>query len=212
MSLKSQKKTPKQERSQTLFNSILEATTHIFERIDFSKVSTNKIAEYAGVSIGSFYQYFADKRSVISIVIDKRLEQNRQEVKKIFARQPEGDLQDFIGFVVDQMVDHFLKQKGYLRALIYFQFELQKADKIIESRHLMAKIMADETHKRYPNLGDAQEIEKKFFYLINCAFGVVYMYSQVQSAPYEIDQVKTEMKKNILAYLNADLNAGLNNN
>ena len=52
------RKTPKQERSRFMVTSILDATARVLVEMGFSRTSTNLVAERAGVSIGSLYQYF----------------------------------------------------------------------------------------------------------------------------------------------------------
>ncbi len=69
------RKEPKQIRSKLMFDSILEASTRVLEEVSFKKFTTNKVAEAAGISIGSLYQYFPNKQSILieleRIAIDK---------------------------------------------------------------------------------------------------------------------------------------------
>ena len=58
------RKKPKQIRSKLMFDSILEASTRVLEEVSFKKFTTNKVAEAAGISIGSLYQYFPNKQSI----------------------------------------------------------------------------------------------------------------------------------------------------
>lgn len=52
---------------------IVEGTSRILAQDGYESLTTNRIAEVAGVSIGSFYQYFPGKQAVIA-EISKRLE------------------------------------------------------------------------------------------------------------------------------------------
>ncbi len=69
------RKKPKQMRSKLMFDSILEASTRVLEEVSFKKFTTNRVAEAAGISIGSLYQYFPNKQSILieleRIAIDK---------------------------------------------------------------------------------------------------------------------------------------------
>jgi AcrR family transcriptional regulator len=60
-----QRKQPKQERSQATVEAILSATTHILTEDGYNRLTTNRVAERAGVSIGSLYQYFPNKEALI---------------------------------------------------------------------------------------------------------------------------------------------------
>lgn len=60
------KKQPAQERSKATVEAILAAATQILLESDYDKASTNKIAEVAGVSIGSLYEYFPGKEAIFA--------------------------------------------------------------------------------------------------------------------------------------------------
>src|SRR5882672_3979168 len=65
------RKMPKQQRSKETVDVILAATARILVKEGFDKASTNRIAETAGVSIGSLYQYFPSKEALVAAVIDR---------------------------------------------------------------------------------------------------------------------------------------------
>jgi AcrR family transcriptional regulator len=56
---------PKQARSRATREAIVEATAQILERRGSEGLNTNAVAERAGVSIGTLYQYFADKQALL---------------------------------------------------------------------------------------------------------------------------------------------------
>ena len=56
---------PLQRRSRATVEAIEEAAALILESGDESKLTTNHIAERAGVGIGSVYEYFADKDDIL---------------------------------------------------------------------------------------------------------------------------------------------------
>ena len=60
------RKVPHQERSKVMVDAILEAAAQVFAELGYARATTNKIAERAGVSVGSLYQYFPNKDSLIA--------------------------------------------------------------------------------------------------------------------------------------------------
>lgn len=60
-----------QQRSRATVDALVEATARILVREGFDKASTNRIAEQAGVSIGSLYQYYPSKEALVAAVIDR---------------------------------------------------------------------------------------------------------------------------------------------
>lgn len=57
----SPRKRPRQERSRRTVEAILDAAARVFETVGPNAATTNAIAERAGVSVGSLYQYFPNK-------------------------------------------------------------------------------------------------------------------------------------------------------
>ena len=70
MSKVSPRKQPKQARAKATVAAILEAAAQLLVAEGFHNFSTNRIAEVAGVSVGSLYQYFPNKEAVIAAVVD----------------------------------------------------------------------------------------------------------------------------------------------
>ena len=75
------RKLPRQERSRITVEAILEATTQVLTEKGYNKTNTNLIAERAGVSIGSLYQYFPNKKSLIIAL----REQHSKEIEELLA-------------------------------------------------------------------------------------------------------------------------------
>ncbi len=62
---------PIQERSRRTVEVILDATARVLTERGYAGTTTNHIAETAGVSIASFYEYFADKDAAIAAVAER---------------------------------------------------------------------------------------------------------------------------------------------
>ena len=52
------RKKPKQTRSKLMVDNILEASIRVLKQYPYQQFTTNRVAEAAGISIGSLYQYF----------------------------------------------------------------------------------------------------------------------------------------------------------
>ena len=63
------RKQPKQARSEASVIALVEAAARILERFGPKGFSTNSVAELAGVSIGSLYQYFPNKEALLGALI-----------------------------------------------------------------------------------------------------------------------------------------------
>lgn len=74
------RKLASQARSRGTVDALVEATARILVRDGFDKASTNRIADMAGVSIGSLYQYYPSKEALVAAVIDRH---NRQIMRRV---------------------------------------------------------------------------------------------------------------------------------
>ena len=54
-----------QARSREMVDRILEAATRVLEKRGYAGMSTNRVADEAGVSVGSLYRYFSDKDEIV---------------------------------------------------------------------------------------------------------------------------------------------------
>ncbi len=68
------RKLPKQLRAKQTVDAIFEAAMQVLDR-ESTEPSVQKIADRAGVSVGSLYQYFPTKESLVSALIDVHLKQ-----------------------------------------------------------------------------------------------------------------------------------------
>ncbi len=69
----SPRKLPKQDRSQVTVLAIVKAAAHVLVKHGYDHATTGLIAEAAGVSIGSLYQYFPNKEAVFSELLQREL-------------------------------------------------------------------------------------------------------------------------------------------
>lgn len=76
------RKLPKQLRSKDTVDAIFVAAMQILEKTDSESPPVSAIAERAGVSVGSLYQYFPSKESMISALIRFHLQQQVEAVEK----------------------------------------------------------------------------------------------------------------------------------
>jgi AcrR family transcriptional regulator len=65
---------PKQRRARETVEAVLDAVVRVLKKHGVDGVTTNRIADAAGVSIGSVYQYFPDKRAIFTALHDRHVE------------------------------------------------------------------------------------------------------------------------------------------
>jgi AcrR family transcriptional regulator len=79
----SSRKEPKQARSTELVSAILEAAIQVLAKEGASRFTTARVAEKAGVSVGSVYQYFPNKAAILFRLQTDEWQQTSQMLSRI---------------------------------------------------------------------------------------------------------------------------------
>jgi AcrR family transcriptional regulator len=96
---------PKQRRSRETVQAVLEAVQRVLKRHGVEAITTNRIAEAAGVSIGSLYQYFPDKRAIFAALYDRHVDEVRNVIERTMADCTSASLEDFTRELVEGLAN-----------------------------------------------------------------------------------------------------------
>ncbi|WP_290978044.1 TetR/AcrR family transcriptional regulator [Herbaspirillum sp.] len=80
------RKQPVQDRAQRTIETIFDATAQIVDEQGEAQLTTNKIAERAGFSIGTLYQYFPTKEAILLAMIHRGRRKVMDEMQEMLAR------------------------------------------------------------------------------------------------------------------------------
>lgn len=94
-------KIPVQKRSRETVASIVESCSRLLVQDPYHAITTDKIAELAGVSIGSLYQFFANKEAIVAAVIDDMLQRDLLYIEENLAKLPTSDMDSKIRAFID---------------------------------------------------------------------------------------------------------------
>jgi len=125
------RKTAKQERSQATVDAILEAAARLFGGGGLDAVNTNQIAELAGVSVGSLYQYFPSKAAILGELIDRHAEQTIARLTAALAEIGRSAPEAALRAIVEILLEADTIDVNLHRVLLD---ELPAADRV-EQRH-----------------------------------------------------------------------------
>ncbi len=96
---------PTQRRARQTVEAILDAVLRILKREGVAAVTTNRIAEVAGVSIGTLYQYFPDKTAIFAALHRRHVDQVDTLLQTALIAHASSSLEDLIRALIDTMVD-----------------------------------------------------------------------------------------------------------
>ncbi len=103
------RKQPVQQRSRQTVGVILEAAAQVFDQRGYEDTTTDRIAERAGVSVGSLYQYFPGKDAILVALVEQHERQGVELVHRLIEQTGEGMaaipleqlLSVFVGAILD---------------------------------------------------------------------------------------------------------------
>ena len=112
------RKTPVQARSTASVDAILEATIQVLLAIGKERLTTARVARRAGVSIGTLYQYFPNKSSLLQAVLRRHLDGVATAVEHVCQEQKGNALAE----MATALIEAFLEAKigdGHAGAALY---------------------------------------------------------------------------------------------
>jgi AcrR family transcriptional regulator len=134
----------------------LDACSALLADHDYDDITTARIAEVAGVPIGSFYQYFPDKRSVLHTIALNGMERYLGEVTELFSS---GELSVDWRRAVEQVVDVYLRMQaeipGFGRVRFSDMLDGHRLDASVDQYELMAERLAELFVDRFGSPGSA---------------------------------------------------------
>jgi AcrR family transcriptional regulator len=133
---------PKQARSKQTKEKIVQAAIRLFQERGYEKTTSNDIAAEAGVSVGSFYVYFTDKRQLLLTIFDRLAD---ELYKNVFASLTpehlfESDLRRRIRQALANTIADKQKHSGLHR--VVSELLLKDADFAARHKAVMSRSMA----------------------------------------------------------------------
>lgn len=95
------RKSPRQARSADTVETILAAAARVLGRESLAGFNTNRVAEVAGVSVGSLYQYFPNKSALVAALIDRHESALADSIESCVAAHRDRSLREALLELVD---------------------------------------------------------------------------------------------------------------
>ncbi|EXT39892.1 bacterial regulatory s, tetR family protein [Acinetobacter sp. 25977_4] len=137
------RKRPRQARSMATFEAILEAAARILESLGFVGFNTNAVAELAGVSIGSLYQYFPSKDALIVELIRRERAKLSNRIVEAIQQHEAANLKKKLKLIIQAAVQHQLSRPQLARTLEFASELIGKDVGESELQHELETIISD---------------------------------------------------------------------
>ncbi len=118
----SPRKQPVQARSRALVEAILTAAARVLEQAGLEGFNTNRVAEAAGVSVGSLYQYFPGKTALLAALVRQDAAELRADLAK--ASETADGARATVEAMVDVVVAHQTRRPVLARLLDFAERDL----------------------------------------------------------------------------------------
>ncbi|MGZ9810271.1 TetR/AcrR family transcriptional regulator [Pseudoroseicyclus sp. H15] len=113
------RKAPKQARARATYAAILEATARILVESGVERLNTNRIAEVAGVSIGTLYQYFPTKEAILTELVREERKILLEDLTAATGNMERETFDQTLDKLLWAAVTHQLRQPKLARMLEY---------------------------------------------------------------------------------------------
>jgi AcrR family transcriptional regulator len=84
---------------------VLDATVKLLKRDGFDAITTNRVADVAGVCIGSIYQYFPDKHAIFAALHQRHVVEIQHLIATTLVGHAASSLGQLMGALMDALVD-----------------------------------------------------------------------------------------------------------
>jgi AcrR family transcriptional regulator len=145
---------PSQRRSLALVDALTQAAARVLSHRTLDRATTNEIADLAGVSIGSLYQYFPNKQALVAKLVRSRAAEDIAHLTRFMNLPPDVPLAEAMRQGARALIDLHRKSPHLYRVLLRAVPELGQYEAIRElardGRRRFANFLRTRQHETRP--------------------------------------------------------------
>ncbi len=181
---------------------MLDACAEILDESGYEGLSTTRIAQRAGVAIGSVYQFFPDKRAVAQALALRNLEQFGERIGELLAAGSMDRWSKTVGRAIDIFVEMHRTVPGFRILRFGDVADLHLLDDSADNNAVVAQRLR-ELIVQSTGVADTPRLERAFSIAVEAADALIKM--AFRREPDGDDQVIAEAKELIQNYLSTYL-------
>ena len=193
------RKMPRQARSEATVDTIFEATIQVLVTSGVRRTTTTRIAERAGVSVGTLYQYFPHKQALLYAVIERYLNEVAEAVEKNCQQNHGQPIAIASDALVTAYIDVKIKQAEISRMLYLASSDLEMTslvNAIIKRFHDAAvRLLASAPDVRF------RDLDGITFGLLTALVGATRVAIENRYTPVALDRFRDHMMAMCPAFL-----------
>jgi AcrR family transcriptional regulator len=193
------RKVPKQDRSRATVDAILQAAAKVFVSEGFEAATTARIAELAGVSIGSLYQYFPNKEALIAALGEHEMKRMTNLLATRLAGTENASPRAVIRSCVRAVLDYYESEPELQRVLVEHVPRISGLDRI----HLLDLSIVDLVRGYFEGQGGIQRKNPHaaYFIVVHAVRAVAFGYLFQKPAGLDADTLTDELTDMVASYL-----------
>jgi AcrR family transcriptional regulator len=195
------RKTPQQSRSVITVQAINDATIQVLLKAGQERLTTVRVAERAGVSVGTLYQYFPNKQSLLFAVLEQHMERTTRAVEEVCTANHHEPLEVMVSELVNRFVDEKLTDRETSVAL--YRIAAEPGGGIIVDRirrRYEEAMLAMFQTARMPASVDLRYMTHMIFLTLA---GTIRGHLESSPSPRVVRRLREHLAKLILAYCEA---------
>ncbi|KXZ69429.1 Fatty acid metabolism regulator protein [Acinetobacter venetianus] len=196
------RKRPQQQRAKMIVESILEGTQKCISENGVLQLTTPKISEKSGVSVGSIYQYFENKEQIVAELLLRKSEDLGQALKQLVMLQQHATIQDIITLSIAFGFESLKSDHGFFIEILknWHAYSDSEAAQVLQ-RHFLEIGMY--LFGRYYPQWDFETLKHKSFVIINSTLFTMMRYASKNTFLIEEQRLQQELSTMIVTFLDA---------
>jgi len=198
---RSGRRQPRQRRALETMNAVLDAVVRILKREGAAAVTTNHIAEVAGISIGSLYQYFPDKHAIFAALHKRHIDEVDRLMESRLVQHAGSSLDELIRALMEAMIEAHTRDPELYEALATEVPHRADGTREFAVRLHGAFLVAIASRTRGQK--KRRELEKAAFIVANMVDSLAHGAVLRRPPRLSLEEAKDEAVRAVLAYLHA---------
>ncbi len=148
------RKRPVQSRSRQTVATILQAAAQILVQRGYDRTTTNAVAERAGVSIGSLYEYFPNKEALVAALAEAHVADLIERVDRLLVQAEGLDPPALVSSLIQAGMDAHRADPALHKVLVEQVPRIGKLAEAMDVSSALQQRIADALSRRNPALPD----------------------------------------------------------
>lgn len=197
------KKKPQQFRSTMLVQSVQSSVIQILEAFGLEKLTVNLVASRSGASVGSIYQYFKSRDSLVNSALESHADTLFGRLEDMIARTQSQDMspKELIDRLVESALNILLNNSAQTIKVYGLTARLGLLPHMMKLRERVRRVACQKIGPYLKDDVPLKKIEVGSYLIVNAIAGLVAAKAHGYSGPGDLCQLKSEVKELVWNYV-----------